>query len=92
MRYYSNTAPFAPDNQPTEISDLMQCVFVPKVNGLKWAGNDSATVLVSHEGYGTRTTDILLLRRNKLTVAERSHYPEGPESGGIEVSHIELHV
>ncbi|KAJ1945154.1 hypothetical protein FBU59_002393 [Linderina macrospora] len=92
MDMMSNTAPFTPDNQPTEITDLMRCVFVPKVNGLRWTGVDNATVLVSHDGYGTRTTDILLLRKNKLTIAERNHYPQDPDSSAIEVSHVELQV
>ncbi|KAJ1743119.1 hypothetical protein LPJ55_002216 [Coemansia sp. RSA 990] len=60
-----DSSPFGRENGngvPQNIEDLAQCIFVPRING--------SISQLSGGCYGTRTTDVLLLRSNTLVIAE----------------------
>ncbi|KAJ2306047.1 hypothetical protein IWW54_004873, partial [Coemansia sp. RSA 2705] len=64
MGMMRDSAPFAKSGScvPQRIEDLAQCIFVPRLDG---------SISQLAEGcYGTRTTDVLLLRKNQLVIAE----------------------
>ncbi|KAJ1757100.1 hypothetical protein LPJ54_006652, partial [Coemansia sp. RSA 1824] len=57
---------------PQKIEDLAQCVFVPRLHG------DVSSL--GEESYGTRTTNVLLLRNNQLTISECNYKKNGNHS------------
>ncbi|KAJ2726632.1 hypothetical protein GGI07_000355 [Coemansia sp. Benny D115] len=54
---------------PQTVDDLKEHVFIPTVDGL------GGTIAPGE--YGTRTTDVIMLRNGVLTVAERNYRPDG---------------
>ncbi|KAJ2455123.1 hypothetical protein EV183_001052 [Coemansia sp. RSA 2336] len=66
MNAMCDPSPFGGENGsnsvPQNLDDLAQCVFVPRING--------SISQLSGGCYGTRTTDVLLLRSNTLVIAE----------------------
>ncbi|KAJ2851623.1 hypothetical protein IWW36_000946 [Coemansia brasiliensis] len=65
MDVMCDPSPFNGENGkciPQSVEELAQCIFVPRVNGSIGQLSDGC--------YGTRTTDVLLLRSNILVIAE----------------------
>ncbi|KAJ2491088.1 Transport and Golgi organization protein 2 [Coemansia sp. RSA 2052] len=80
MRVMSDAGPFTAGSSrcgPQCLDDLKQCVFVPETNGIHGQ-------LVPGQ-YGTRNTDVILIKGNRVTVAEREH---GTDE--IRTSHLDL--
>ncbi|KAJ2513938.1 hypothetical protein H4217_006039 [Coemansia sp. RSA 1939] len=59
-----DSSPFSASSPPSKLKDLEQCIFVP------WLPKGLRDCDALGDSYGTRTTDILLLRRNSLIVSE----------------------
>ncbi|KAJ2802646.1 hypothetical protein H4R20_003199 [Coemansia guatemalensis] len=67
MEMMRDNSPFDRDALPQKLDDLKQCIFVPRLTG--------NIRLLESESYGTRSTNVLLLRGSKLTIAE-CNYPD----------------
>ncbi|KAJ1889580.1 hypothetical protein LPJ66_007959 [Kickxella alabastrina] len=67
---------------PHKIEDLKDRIFVPKVD-------DGLCGSMASGDYGTRTTDVLLLRGDVLTVAERN-YSVDSSGGEVKISRVEV--
>ncbi|KAJ2895314.1 Transport and Golgi organization protein 2 [Coemansia aciculifera] len=79
MQVMSDTGPFdqQKDHTPQRLDDLKQCIFVPEINSI---------YPLPPGRYGTRTTDVILVKGRRLTVAEREH----DNKDQIIISHIEI--
>ncbi|KAJ2607366.1 hypothetical protein H4S08_004851 [Coemansia sp. RSA 1365] len=62
MELMRDTSPFNHDILPQRVEDLKQCIFVPRLSG--------NIKILANESYGTRSTNVLLLRESKLAIAE----------------------
>ncbi|KAJ1998765.1 hypothetical protein GGI04_004858 [Coemansia thaxteri] len=80
MQVMGDSHPFSTDRRmPQTVEDLAHCIFVPEISGL---GGGLAKGL-----YGTRTTDVILLSDQRLTIAERE-YSQG--SKGVKVTRLDI--
>ncbi|KAI9504891.1 hypothetical protein GGI25_001692 [Coemansia spiralis] len=61
-----DSSPYSSSRLPQRLKDLEECIFVPQLEKPLSANSEPGI-------YGTRTTDILLLRGNRLTIAEYNH-------------------
>ncbi|PIA14585.1 DUF833-domain-containing protein [Coemansia reversa NRRL 1564] len=62
MELMRDTSPFNQEILPQQVDDLKECIFVPRLSG--------NIKILANESYGTRSTNVLLLRESKLTIAE----------------------
>ncbi|KAJ2774997.1 Transport and Golgi organization protein 2 [Coemansia nantahalensis] len=71
MRLMADTGPFSAERPPRQPSDLDHCIFVPRTR-------DPAKGLQS-SAFGTRSTEVLLLRGRELTIVEQCHDADGAD-------------
>ncbi|KAJ2654186.1 hypothetical protein IWW48_006267 [Coemansia sp. RSA 1200] len=80
-----DSSPFSASSPPNKLEDLEQCIFVP------WLPKGLRDCDTLGNSYGTRTTDILLLRQNSLIVSECNYNASQQQKGlSAKVTRLDL--